>query len=637
MEPAHGGGAPSCGDGRRLPRWSKWILAGLCLATFACGVGNLPFTPTRSDALENLMMGVQLGRGGADRQAGYRREPLVPAVIAATAVAQRAFGSEPASFACADRYSGQVETLQCRAAYTPYRIWIVVFVLIAGVGAFFLTHWFTELRWLPHVAFLLVSQSLFGVWGFHRLLADIPAAAFLIAVSCLSVLTVIRRRVSDSAWLGLALAALTLTKSVFLPFALVVAAGLAVADRAKGTFGRRTALLVGVMLIAYLLPVGGWMTRNLVQFGAFAVVDADTTRVRQVIDRRAAYNTMRDDEFAAGFWYYTPYKPDLGIPKSSYERLKIGNIRGFHEFPQGTDNTLIETILADPWQHLKVSVLMAWRGVFVQHRLGIFRPGRLDLLRSIRLPDELSLPILDAIWRLAHQRWYGKEAFVVWFSERGTVDGYGESQLREFLDLETVAEFADITLYRVPPPEDFIARGPRISEVLNLGSPGAEAWVDSGGLRFALREAPVNSLIFTNNREALPSMSIDVAVLSEAWGFGSWPRLRLQLDAVEKTLVNLVGFIALLVAPLWYWRRYPDCIEILLVPLPALYLHAVYSVATHFLPRYAQPEIPLRIWAMLLLLCLVVDSGHWSGRVLLNWWVRHRKRQSSFESDSRAA
>ena len=68
--------------------------------------------------------------------------------------------------------------------------------------------------------------------------------------------------------------------------------------------------------------------------------------------------------------------------------------------------------------------------------------------------------------------------------------------------------------------------------------------------------------------------------------------------------------------PLWFWlgrRR----IEVVFVVLPALYLHAVYAVASHFIPRYATPEVPLRIWATALLICLIASTAHRLGGMLV--------------------
>ena len=97
---------------------------------------------------------------------------------------------------------------------------------------------------------------------------------------------------------------------------------------------------------------------------------------------------MRDDEFAAGFLYYLPMISasdlvDRGIPRGAFERFTPGNeaefqatgyrnyllrLRGDEWGPERREvereitNDTRAQMLANPWQHLKVSLLlaMAW-------------------------------------------------------------------------------------------------------------------------------------------------------------------------------------------------------------------------------------------------------------------------------------
>ena len=596
----------------RLRRRDMMLLVGLCLATLLHGVGNLSLQPVKFDGRQNLEMGIRLGQ--EPNRASHHREPFVPAVIAAVTLAQRALGYEPVTSSCVDWRSERVQTFQCRSAYAPYKILNVVFVLAAGVGVFFLCWWYAETRWLPYIAFLLVTQSLVGGYGFDRFFTEIPAAALVVMVSCLSVLTLVRRRVLYSALLGLVLAALVLTKIVFLYFWPFVVAGLVASDLLQRTLGRRTMLLVCVFLIAHFLPIGGWMVRNFVLFDDFSVHDG--RRTAWVLTLRAAYNTMRDDEFAAGFWYYTPYKLDLGIPKRSYERLDTENADGFRKTARRTINhldfrrrtqeseMLRAKIFAEPWHHLKISTLMAWRGLFVHNRLGPKRT-RIHLLWHRSLPRELSPELREAALD-AYRR--GKEAYVVWFRERKTAVGYNEAEMKELLNLETVAELSDATLYRVPPPDDFAMRGIRVSEFLDPAGANAAHWSKPSGMLHYFRESPLRSMVWSNHVPSLPRLDVAAPRLADVWGLDSWPRWEWRFDPLSRTVVSLVGFLALLVMPLWFWFGRRRRIGVVFVVLPALYLHAVYAVTSHFLPRYAEPGVPLRIWAALLLLCLVASS-----------------------------
>ena len=115
---------------------------------------------------------------------------------------------------------------------------------------------------------------------------------------------------------------------------------------------------------------------------------------------------MRHDEWAAGFAYYLPLTranlQSAGIPEESFEPFDDDSGTGFRQidrrrYPRRraqlwTDNNpaivgldelgqqrwvndtmadeAIAHLLADPVQHLKVSLLLAWRGVFAEERLG---------------------------------------------------------------------------------------------------------------------------------------------------------------------------------------------------------------------------------------------------------------------------
>ena len=607
----------------RLRRRDVMLLVGLCLATLLHGVGNLSLQPARFDGHNNLAMGIRLGQ--EPNRAGHYREPFVPAVIAAVTLAQRALGYEPVAGSCVDQQ--RAETFQCRSAYAPYKILNVVFVLVAGVGVFFLCWWYTEVRWLPYLAFLLVTQSLIGLWAFDRFFTEVPAAALVVMVSCLSVLTLVRRRVLYSALLGLVLAALALTKIVFLYFWPFVVAGLVASDLLQRTLGRHTVLLIGVFLIVHFLPIGGWMARNFVLFDEFSVDNGQ--RTIWVLTRRAAYNTMRDDEFAAGFWYYTPYKLDLGIPKHSWERFDWKNTDGFMQMGRRTNvrrnsadwlqrktqesEMLRARIFAEPWHHLKISTLMAWRGLFVHERLGR-KMTRIRLLKHRHLPRELSPGLREAALYV-HRR--GREVYVVWFHERKTAVGYSEAEMQELLNLETVAELSDATLYRVPPPDDFAMRDTRVSEFLDPAGANAAHWSKPSGMLHYFRDSPLRSMVWSNHVPSLPRLDVAAPRLVDVWGLDSWLHWEWRIDPLSRTVVSLVGFLALLVVPLWFWFGRRRRIEVVFVVLPALYLHAVYAVVSYFDPRYAEPGVPLRIWAALLLLCLVASSVRRLGGMLV--------------------
>ena len=261
-------------------------------------------------------------------------------------------------------------------------------------------------------------------------------------------------------------------------------------------------------------------------------------------------------------------------------------------------------IFAEPWHHLKISTLMAWRGVFVHSRLGPKRV-RLHLLEHRSLPRELSPGLRETALNV-HRR--GREAYVVWFRQRKTAVDYSEVEMKELLNLETVAELSDATLYRVPPPDDFAMRGAGVSEFLGTAGANAAHWSKPSEILHYFRESPLHSIVWSNHVPSLPPLNVAVPRLADVWGLDSWPRWEWRFGPLSRTVVNLAGFLALLVVPLWFWLGRRRRIEVVFVVLPALYLHAVYAVASDFIPRYAVPEVPLRIWATLLLVCLMASS-----------------------------
>ena len=95
--------------------------------------------------------------------------------------------------------------------------------------------------------------------------------------------------------------------------------------------------------------------------------------------------------------------------------------------------------------------------------------------------------------------------------------------------------------------------------------------------------------------------------LADIAGRTDLPRWRRAYGPRGATFVNLIGFLALIVVPLWLWLG-RGRFEAILVLLPALYAHGAYAMATRFVPRFAEPRIPLRVTATMVLLYLAWSS-----------------------------
>ena len=506
--------APTAGERQRpasMPtHYDAVALTGLCLAMLVYGYGNLSLRQSSTDSLENLTLGVRLAQEGVfrrwPRQVGdHRREPFGPSLVAVADLAAAAIGRGAVPVECvSDENVSRGDS--CRQAYASYRAMNLALLLAGALGVFWLVLRLTGVRVLAYLGFLMTAQSAALLNSADTFLTEVHAATLIVAVAALSWTTATTRRPLYAALLGLALAALALTKVIFVYLWIPIALMFVAADWLRRRVDWTTAGLVGVLFVAQAIPVGGWMARNYLLSGDFSVAEA---RSASVFGWRESFNTMRSDEWAAGFAYYLPLTHESlqsgGAPEESFERFRddsenafgrIANRRYSRRRPQlwtddnpalvGLDelgqrrwvnDTMAEEsiarLLADPGQHLKVSLLLAWRGVFTEKGLGF-------------LSDPLN------------------------------------------------RRLADIT------------------------------------------------------------------------GWNDWPRWRRASGPTGATLVNLIGFLALIVVPLWFWLGRGQ-FEAILIFLPALYAHGTYAIV-YLEPRYAEPQIPLRVTATMVLLYLAWSS-----------------------------
>ena len=502
--------APTAGERQRpasMPtHYDAVALTGLCLAMLVYGCGNLSLRQSGTDSLENLTLGVRLAQEGVfrrwPRQVGdHRREPFGPSLVAVTDLGAEALGRGAVPSECVSDES-VVRRDYCRQTYAPYRAVNLALLLAGAMGVFWLVFRLTGVRVLAYLGFLMAAQSAALLDSADSFLTEVHAATLMVAVAALSWTTATSRHPSHAALLGLALAALVLTKAIFAYLWVPVVLMLAAANWLRRRLDWTTAWLVGVLFAAQAIPVGGWMVRNYLTSGDFSVVEA---RSASVLGYRSSFNTMRHDEWAAGFAYYLPltraHLQSAGIPEESFERFDADSETGFRQierrrrYPRrqaqlwtddnpaivGLDelgqrrwvhdtmaDEAIARMLADPGQHLRVSLLLAWRGVFAEEGLG-------------------------------------------------------------FLSVAPNQRLADVA------------------------------------------------------------------------GWNDWPRWRRAYGPTGATFFNLIGFLALIIAPLWFWLGRGQ-FETVLVFLPALYAHGVYALASPFLPRYAETQILLRVTATMLLL-----------------------------------
>ncbi|MXZ71425.1 MAG: hypothetical protein F4Z04_07960 [Acidobacteria bacterium] len=482
-------------------------LTALSLALLVYGYGNLSLSQSGADSLENLTLGIRLAQEGVYQQApgqfgDHRREPFGPSLVAVADIAAGTLGRGALPSECLGESVSRGDS--CQRGYVPYRALNLVLLLTGALGVFWLVLRLTGLRVLAYGGFLMTAQSAALLGNADSFLTEVHAAALILAVAALSWKTATSRRPVYASLLGLALAGLTLTKVAFAYLWIPIGLLLVASDYRQRRFGWSTVGLVSVLFLAQAVPVGGWMVRNYLTSGDFSISEA---RSAAVLRHRASFNTMRHDEWVAGFRYYLPAtRPgqETAAPRSeSYERFDNENEAGFwrtsrRDYPRrraelwSDDNPTLAgldelgkrrrvndemadeamaRLVADPFQHLKVGLLLAWRGVFAETGLGF-------------LSDPLNRRLTDLAGR------------------------------------------------------------------------------------------------------------------------NDWLRWRHRYGPIGATLINLGGFLALVLAPVWLWLGRGQ-FEAILIFLPALYAHGAYAMATRFVPRFAEPQIPLRAAATMVLLYLI--------------------------------
>ncbi len=193
------------------------------------------------------------------------------------------------------------------------------------------------------------------------------------------------------------LAALTRPNLWYAGLLLIPVVGLARATLCDGRRWRRGLGAAAVFALALGLVCMPWLARNALAFGKPAITVGYGA---QALSSRLSFNAMTGREFRAGWIYFLP---DFGdslagrlFPAADYARLGFGNPAGFlgvererirdeitaatgvrpgHNVVGGPVSpvrwALGRYVLQDPWQHARVSALLAWRGLFVEKLFGL--------------------------------------------------------------------------------------------------------------------------------------------------------------------------------------------------------------------------------------------------------------------------
>ncbi len=160
---------------------------------------------------------------------------------------------------------------------------------------------------------------------------------------------------------------------------------------------KKTAGVTGLYLLGFILVVSPWMIRN------YQLFDRPTITVGYgafTLSSRVSYNAMTDREYLAAWVYWLPdFGDSLAEHLFGYEqthRLDFGNTEGFirkerqhirlkvreqtqasishHETGQEISPVswlIREYVLNDFINHNKVTLVLAWRGIFVEKYFGL--------------------------------------------------------------------------------------------------------------------------------------------------------------------------------------------------------------------------------------------------------------------------
>lgn len=227
-------------------------------------------------------------------------------------------------------------------------------------------------------------------------------AFFLVACVLLASAAVFKKPGQTGRWLGagLALAALTLTKAVFLFFAVMafVVCFIGIVTRGKAT---RKTCLIGLVVfgLSYALPVGGWMARNAAIGGNVSLAQS---RGGIALSTREVFNHMSPRQYLCAFVYWTRgFGDDLAkrlFPPDVWQPFQIERKGAFYDYGQNryaprvevlmnerrltrpaaerlVDKEMADAILERPFMHILTTLPLFYRGIWIDEAIVLTLPA----------------------------------------------------------------------------------------------------------------------------------------------------------------------------------------------------------------------------------------------------------------------
>ncbi len=244
--------------------------------------------------------------------------------------------------------------------------------------------------------YLLLNVQMHKGWIY---LASDHLAVWLLTLVMLATVWAARGGWARWALVGLALAALTFVKAIFLYFTLL-AGFVALGALVIPSGARRRILLAGLALaVVYTAAVGGWILRNGLSTGHYAFTDQ---RSGIALSTREVFNRMTPQQYAAAFVFWTrgfgdglarrlfpadvvdPF--ELGQPGGFYDVGQFGYGRRVAEIvaSQGIDEdtatrqldrSLMMAVLTHPVEHALTTLPLFYRGIWVDEFIVVGLPA----------------------------------------------------------------------------------------------------------------------------------------------------------------------------------------------------------------------------------------------------------------------
>ncbi len=413
--------------GPGAPRWralAEWLRARATLCALAVSLacllalgwfGERPPGPDVADAQQYLAAAYHLAEHGVFSEArqvetpppGIGREPGYGLLLAALMKIDPRFADfDPGCLGpardCDHLYAVPQWVNAALFAAAGFLVFLAARILFGNLPAAFAAG---AHIWLNHEAhdgmFYMVSDYL---------------AVFLVALTTLALVWACHsQRAAAWAATGATLAALTLTKAVFLYFALPVGIGALAALAIPGLRPARRRISAALVAagLAYAAMVGPWMARNLEVGDAFAVTFG---RGSIALSTREALIHMSPQQYAAALVVWTrgfgdslakrlfpapvlaPF--DLEDPQGFYLRGQLGHGQKVQALEQSTglsreaaeaeiDRQLMDAFLSNLPAYVATTIPVFYRGIWIDEFIVVSLPGLVWVI----------------VWALRRRRW----------------------------------------------------------------------------------------------------------------------------------------------------------------------------------------------------------------------------------------